>query len=223
MKTIYDIFRKSPFSSLNEHIKKVESCVNNTEPLIDSFINGNFEKIEFICKDISNLEKEADLIKNELRENLPKSVFMPVSREDFLKLLHRQDDIADYCEELAIILSVRKTQLLSSLKENFIDYYHQAKNTATLQIKISKSLHDLMETSFSGPKAEEIMEMINQVGQLERETDEKKNNLLKALFAIESETDPVSVVLLLKIIDLISGLAESSESASNALRLMVSK
>jgi uncharacterized protein len=223
MKSIYDIFRKSPFSALKEHILKVEECVDEVKPLIDHFINGNFEEVSKAGKKISTLEHEADIVKNAVRENLPNSVFMPVSREDFLKLIHRQDNIADYCEDIAILLSMRNTKVIEPIKEDIKDFVDQVIETARVMIKISKNFNDLMETSFSGPKANEILTMIEDVGHLEWKSDTKKYKLVKKMFEHEQESDPVSIVLFLKIFDVISGIADSAETASNALRLMVSK
>ncbi|RAP38214.1 TIGR00153 family protein [Candidatus Marinamargulisbacteria bacterium SCGC AAA071-K20] len=223
MKTIYDIFNKSPFSSLNEHGLKVEECINEVKPLVENFINGNFIEVGKAGKKISTLEHEADIIKNEVRENLPKSVFMPVSREDFLKLLHRQDNIADYCEDIAILLSMRNTVVIEPLKQDVLEFVDQVIETARMMMKITKSLHDLMETSFSGPKAKNVLTMIEDVGHLEWKSDTKKYKLVKKMFKYEDKIDPVSIVLFLKIFDVISGIADSSENASNALRLMVSK
>ena len=223
MKTIYEIFRRSPFKSLNEHILKIEECIEEVRPLTKSFINGEFEKVGKISKKISKLEHQADIIKNEIREHLPKSVFMPVSREDLLKLLHRQDNIADHCEDLGVLLSIRNTKVIDAIKEDIEDFIDQVLEAAKMMIKISKHLHDLMETSFSGPKAEETLTMIEDVNHLEWKSDTKKYKLVKKMFEHENEIDPVSCVLFLKIFDVISGIADSAENASDALRLMISK
>ena len=139
MKTIYGIFRRSPFKSLNEHILKID------------------------------------------------------------------------------------TNVIDAIKEDIEDFIDQVLEAAKMMIKISKHLHDLMETSFSGPKAEETLTMIEDVNHLEWKSDTKKYKLVKKMFEHENEIDPVSCVLFLKIFDVISGIADSAENASDALRLMISK
>lgn len=148
---------------------------------------------------------------------------MPVSREDLLKLLHRQDNIADYCEDLAILLSIRKTPILEELKEDITSFYKQVILTAQQCVETSQKMHELMESSFSGPNVKTILEKIELVGQMEWKSDKKKFKLVKKMFDYEEKIDPVTIVLLLKIFDVISGIADSAENTCNALRLMISK
>ena len=50
--------------------------------------------MEDLARQISKQEHEADIIKNEIRNHLPKSIFLPVSRSDTLSFLKEQDAIA---------------------------------------------------------------------------------------------------------------------------------
>ncbi len=160
MKNIKDIFKKSPFGLLTLHIEKVNECILLTKPIILKFIEGDHDAVNEMFENVTKKEHEADLIKDDIREHLPKSIFMPVSREDVLKLLHRQDTIADYCEDIAILLSVRKTMVIDELKDDFIDFVDQAISAAEVTVELVKQMHDLMESSFSGPSAEDVLAQI---------------------------------------------------------------
>tara|TARA_Y200000002_G_scaffold258407_1_gene214285 strand:+ start:79 stop:750 length:672 start_codon:yes stop_codon:yes gene_type:complete len=223
MKNIKDIFKKSPFGLLTLHITKVDECIKITRPVIEKFIAGDFKAVDDMFTDVTKKEHEADLIKDDIREHLPKSIFMPVSREDVLKLLHRQDSIADYCEDIAILLSVRNTVVIDELKEDFLDFAEQALSTAEVTVELVKKMHDLMESSFSGPSASDVLSQIENIGYLEWKSDKKKYKLVKKMFSLDKKIDPVSQVLFLKIFDVISGVADSAENTANALRLMISK
>lgn len=223
MKNIKDIFKKSPFGLLTVHIEKVSECIELTHPLINNFIEGNFEAVEKTFSDITKKEHEADLVKDDIREHLPKSIFMPVSREDLLKLLQRQDSIADCCEDIAILLSVRNTVVIDELKEDFAEFVEQAISAANATVELVKQMHELMESSFSGPSAEDVLTKIEKISYLEWKSDKKKYKLVKKMFTLDSKIDPVSQVLFLKIFDVISGIADSAENTANALRLMISK
>ena len=223
MSTISNIFTKSPFKLLNEHMQKVSKCIEQVEPLINHFIQGEFEAVKKLGKEISKKEHEADIIKDEIREHLPKSILMPVSREDVLKLLHRKDNIADFCEDLSVLLSVRNTKVIQEIRTDFEEFVKLVVETVNETIQLTQKIHELMETSFSGPSAERVLTMIENVGQMEWRSDKKKFELVQNMFSHEDKIDPVSLVLFLKIFDVISGMADSAENAANALRLMVSK
>jgi len=78
------IFGRSPVSPLQEHMAKVYACVSELVPLFNAVINEDWNAVKHCQQLISNLEKEADVLKKKLRLNLPKGLFMPVSRNDLL-------------------------------------------------------------------------------------------------------------------------------------------
>lgn len=223
MKDLIDIFSKSPFGLLEEHMAVVSECIHLVDPLIIDFTNGNFEGCEHKHNEISKKEHSADIIKNQIREHLPKSIFMPVSREDVLKLLERQDNIADCCEDVAILMTLRNTPVIEELREDIIHFSKKATDTARSVMNVTQKIRQLMESTFSGPRAEEVLTAIENIGQMEWETDTLKYKLVKKMFAFEDKIDSVSQVMFLKIFDVISGIADSAENTSNAIRLMISK
>ena len=84
MSTIQKLFGKSPFNAFYEHMCISKSCAEKVIPLVEAFIAGDKNKYIDISREIVDLETKADYIKNELRDNLPRSLFMPVNRHDLL-------------------------------------------------------------------------------------------------------------------------------------------
>ena len=52
-----------------------------------------------------------DKIKDDIRQHLPKSIFLPVDKRDFMHLLSAQDDIADAVEDLAVLVRIKKVNV----------------------------------------------------------------------------------------------------------------
>ena len=223
MKEIYNIFTKSPFAQLSEHMDYVHQCVEQIQPLMDLFVNGEVDQMSAAVASIQTAENLADTVKSKIREHLPKSIFMPVSREDVLKLLHRQDNIADHCQDLSILISVRSTPVLDELKPDILSFTQKSLEATQKVKELSERTQALMETSFSGPQAEQVLALIEEIGDIETQTDRIKYDLVKKMFELESKIDPVSVVLFLKIFDAISHIADSAENVANTYRLMISK
>ena len=73
MLTIAKLFGKSPFSPLQSNMKKVGSCIKKLTEIFQEIENQNFEKIEALVAELSKLEHEADLTKNDIRNHLPRS------------------------------------------------------------------------------------------------------------------------------------------------------
>ena len=81
------IFGSSPVSPLQKHMSKVFACASELIPLFNAVINEDWAEVARLQAIISDLEKQADVLKKELRLNLPKGLFMPVSRQDLLEVL----------------------------------------------------------------------------------------------------------------------------------------
>ena len=223
MKEIYQIFTESPFKYLKEHMDQVKLCIQELLPMTEAFVEGSFDEIKEYADRIHKAENQADLVKHRIREHLPKNIFMPVAREDVLKLLHRQDNLADSAQDLAFLISVRNTAIISELKEDIISFVKSNVLPANRVIELTENMQNLMETSFSGPKAKAVLELIETICKLESESDAAKFRLMQKVFELESMMDPICVVLLLKILDCMSSVADSAQKVANTYRLMVSK
>jgi uncharacterized protein Yka (UPF0111/DUF47 family) len=98
------MFGQSPFKPLQEHMRVVLDCANQVPGLFEAVHDDDKDLVEEIREQIYAFENEADGIKNELREHLPKSMFMPVDRRDLLEILDLQDSIADTAQDIAMEL-----------------------------------------------------------------------------------------------------------------------
>jgi len=78
MSIIQEMFGRSPFGALIQHTKKVHECVKQVKPLLEACIRQDYAGVRQLQDAVSKLEYEADQIKNEIREHLPRRYFLPV-------------------------------------------------------------------------------------------------------------------------------------------------
>ena len=72
MALISEMFGRSPVSQLVEHARKVHECVELVKPLMEALIAEDYERIRYLQDKVSKIEYEADLLKHEIRGNLPR-------------------------------------------------------------------------------------------------------------------------------------------------------
>src|SRR3984957_18722234 len=116
MLNIARLFGKSPFAPLQSHMKKVSICIERLSDIFNALSKTDMDKIEKLATDLSRMEHEADLTKNDIRNHLPKSLFLPIDRAHFLEILAVQDSLADKAEDVGILLTLRPL-------EDFRDFY----------------------------------------------------------------------------------------------------
>jgi uncharacterized protein len=217
------LFGRSPFGPLAQHAAEVRATVDLVQPLLDAFAAGDAAQTRELHEQISRLERQADETKANIREHLPKSLLMPVDRGDVLRLLKEQDRIADRAEDVAVLLTMRSTPLPAALHEPLRSLAEACVEAAAAWCSAAADLPTLEEASFAGPEVERMMEEIRQISHLEWRADRAQADAGSVLFAHETEIDPVSVILWLRIFRTLSSMADHAENSADLLRVMLAK
>lgn len=223
MRSIFGIFGKSPFGPLTKHSERVHETVLMIAPLMEAFMAGDWERTEQIYEQISKLEHKADVVKDGIRDNLPRSLLLPVDRGDLLKFLREQDAIADRAEDLAVLITMRRTPTPAAMHEAVRTFVDRVVRSSETWFSIAMELPVLQEASFSGPEAEKVHRLIEQVGREEWEADKAQAAVSKQLFEHEEEIGAVSVVMWMRILATIGLIANHAENTADLLRLMMTR
>ncbi len=223
MRTIFQLFGKSPFGPLVEHTRRVHSTVELISPLFEAFLAEDWQRSRELYEQISKLEHKADLTKNEIRDTLPKSIFLPVDRGDMLRYLKEQDAIADAAEDVAVIVTMRHTPCPDALKPEVMHLVDQVIKTSELLLDAGLELQRLFESSFGGPEVVKVLDMVSEVNDQEWEADKVQGSLSRALLEREEELGAVSILLWMRIIEVLGQVANHAENTGDLLRMMLAR
>ena len=223
MRTILSMFAKSPFKPLVSHIDKVNECVSQIVPLFEAYKSGDYIKVEKISQQIEKAEHKADKIKDNIRQHLPQSIFLPVDKRDFMHLLSAQDDIADAVEDLTVIMRLKNIEIPEELLEPLMDLVQHVVDIANAACSMIRELEDLLESSFGGAEAEKIEKMAQELGTSEWEADKKQFLIAKKLFSMDDKLNAAELFLLNELIKNLGGVADQSEKIGKTLRMFLSR
>lgn len=218
-----NLFGKSPFSALQGHMRVVLECVHQMPPLFEALAKGDHEEVVAVKDIIFEKEAAADTIKNEMRNRLPKSLFMPVDRRDLLEVLQMQDSIADTAQDIAGLLVERPMELPDFMQEPMLALTQRCVDVCEMSAKIIEELDELLAMGFRGKEATRVEEMVSALNKLEDETDELGIELSRRLFQHEDEIKPVSVMMWYQLIQWVGDLADYAEKVGDRLRLMIAR
>ncbi len=221
MTLIGKMFGRTPFGPLVEHAKKVHECVKLVKPVLEALLKEDFEEVHALQDRISKLEYEADLIKHQIREELPRRYFLPVPKEDLGRFLHCQDKIADSVEDFAVILILRKTRIHRDLVEELRAFVDQVLQVAGNLTGATEELQNLAETSFGGAEAKTVLERIDDLGEGEWKADRMERKLSQHIYRLEEEIDPVTILFYEKMLQALSSIANAAENTGELLRQMI--
>lgn len=216
------IFGKSPVGPIQEHM---DTCYRSVKELVAFFscvVADDWQGAEKSREQIVALENEADELKKQIRAELPKSLFMPVPREDLLELLLVQDRIANRARDVSGIVLGRRMQIPRAVQERFLAFVSRNADAAKQARKSIRELDELYETGFRGAEAALVEGLVEGLDQIENDTDALQVTLRAALFAIEKDLPPVDVMFLYRIIELTGDIADMAERIGRRLELLLS-
>lgn len=217
--TIINLFGRSPFAPLQSHMENVSASVHALPELFDSLEKQDSESIERIAQKIAEFEHQADLTKNDIRNHLPKGLFLPIDRGNLLDILAIQDRIADAAEDIAVLTTLKSLSISKSFRNDFFEFLHKNIEAFDEAHRIIKEINELLESSFGGIEAQKVRSMVNNVAFKEHEADLIQRKLLKNFFASEDNMSYGTFSLWQKIFEATASLSNLSENLANRVRM----
>ncbi len=217
------IFSRSPFTAMQEHMEIVDQCVHQLTPFFKAALKQDQAEVKAVYKQIGKLENKADALKKKLRLQMPKSLFMPVARRDLLELLLVQDKAANQAKDVSGLITGRKMEFPPALAERLPDYVKRCEDACAQAKKVINELDELVETGFAGREIKIVASIINELDDIEKDTDKMQIKIRAALMKIEKDLPPVDVIFYYKVIEGIGGVADIAQRIGSRVELLLAK
>ncbi len=220
---ILQMFARSPFKPMQEHIAKAQACAVQLLPFFEAVIANDWEAARKVQHTIAVLEGEADAMKKDVRQHLPNSVFLPVPRTDLLELLRMQDKIANRSKDISGIMLGREMPIPTEIQGTMMDFVRSALATSEQALQSLNELDELVGTGFRGREVDVVERMLIELDELEHKNDELERQIRSQLFAIEKQLHPIDAIFLYKVITWIGDLADRAQQVGSRLQLLLAR
>jgi len=219
---ISKIFGASPVGPIQDQMQTVYECAKELITFFEKVVEQDWDAADASRAKIVQLEQDADEIKKQIRAQLPKSLFMPVPREDLLELLLVQDNIANRVRDVSGLVLGRRMAIPDDIRDDFLAFVVRNVDAAKKARKSIRELDELYETGFRGAEAELVESLVNELDEIENDTDRMQAQIRAKLFAIEQDLPPVNVMFLYRIIELTGEIGDMAERIGRRLELLLS-
>jgi len=223
MGSIFNMFGPSPIRPIEQHIRKAHQCAKQLYPFFEAVLKKDWETANNIKEKIVALEKEADLIKRDLRLHLPAGLFLPVSRTDLLELLSAQDKIANKAEDIAELITSRQMTIPEELKPVFMPFLNCCLDASKQACNAINELDELLETGFRGSEVKIVEEMILTLYDIEHDSDERLADIRHRIFELEKDLSAIEVIFLYKLVQWIGDLADHAQTVGGRLQILIAR
>ena len=218
--TFSDLISKSPFGPIQVHMQKSLECAEELLLFLEAAIQEDWEKATTSRKKISQLEKEADKLKAETRDLLPKGIFLFVPRGDLLDLIGLADEIPNTIKDISGLVYGRQMVIPSQISASFMEFASEAVQIVTTAALAIDQLSEVSRLAFVSRASGELDKIISNLDSLEEESDRSEVTVRLQLFNIEKDFPPIDVIFLYDVINKIGELADRAEQVGHRLTLI---
>ena len=215
------LFYESPFKKLKDHADKVKECAWMFKRAVECYVEQDCEEFDKLTEDVAKLESQADWLKRNLRNHLPRGLLMPVDKFVLIDCLREQDHVLDNVEEALYWLSFRPE---GGIAEELVgDFLH----LVDAVIPSIEKLPDMAEQAIvyfknsTEENREKLKGIIRDIHQAEKEADHLELELKKQAFAVLK--DPVEIFHVVRLVEIVANIADDAQNASDRMRTMIAR
>ena len=223
MGNLFNMFGPSPIRPIEQHMYQVYQCAKQLIPFFDAVLLQDWDTARTIQASIVALEKEADVIKRDLRLHLPTGLFLPVGRTDVLELLSVQDRIANKAEDIAGLMIGRQMLIPDALSGLLMPLLTRSLDAAKQACKAINELDQLLESGFRGSEVNIVEDMIVTLDEIEHDSDRKLSDMRHRIFEIEGDLPALEVMFLYKLVQWIGDLADLAQTVGGRLQILIAR
>ena len=217
------LLSRDPFASLDEMMGAVNDCCAFLPPMFAALAAGDQAQVITLAKGASTAEAAADDVKDRLRDQLPRSLFLPVDRRDVLGLISQMDAVADSAEDVGVVLTLRTFTVPRGLAEPLLQLVEAVMATVSRASAVIALLPDLVAAGFSGRAAQQARDAISAVSQAEHAADKRQDQAAKLLFTLEDQISAVSLFMWTKVLQILGSIANHAENVGDRVRLFLAR
>ena len=217
---ISSLFYKSPFEDLQKHADKVKECTQLFREAAVCHIGKEYERFDLLTDQVARLESQADDIKRNIRNHLPRGILMPVDKFQFFDYLREQDKVMDEVEEALFWLSYRPGGIPAELAADIHDLV-EAVIPPIEKLPVLVTLATEYFKSKSTEQRNKMKSLIRDIRQHEREADHLERELKFKIFT--TIKDALVVYHLVRLVEHIGAIADHAQNASDRMRAMIAE
>lgn len=195
-----------------KHTEIIRETVDKLENAFAAYVRGDFAAKNAAIKEVITAERQADLIRRNLLDQLSEGILLPPDREDLIHFVKRMDSIADHANASARLFEFLDKTLPNGIP---VKLYEFAK-TALLAVNKLREAIELMSKD-----KKTVLATCTEVELLEEQGDEQKKELTGII--LKSNLDAGTLVLVHDLIDAVEETIDRAEDCADLVRIFAVK
>jgi len=211
---------RSPLDGLLRHYQQIAKGMELIQGSLECYIEGG------TCRDfydlrteVDKVEDKADEIKRNIRNHLPRGLFMAVDKTLFFNCTRSQDNILDAGQEALNWLGMRTVHIPSEYRKGVLDFLDAVLAAVALLEPALESTIELVHGT--ALDRQNVKEKIRAVRDGHRKAWKLRADLDSAIY--NSEMDFKDIYQLLHFVDRLYSMSHNAEGCADILRAMIAR
>jgi len=217
---ISDVISNSPLALLERHAGVCVDCVERLPLYFVEAPANRWGRASDVREEICRFEGLADELKQDVRSNLPRGLWMSVSRADLLELVRVQDKMANGVKEVSGISLGRQLGFPAAMTSEVADFIDVVVQVSRVVVKIIGATRELSRSAFGTRQTNVILDFVSQVEADERRSDEMQATLRARLREYEAELSAVDAIFLYQLLAAIGDIADNAEKVAHRAQII---
>jgi predicted phosphate transport protein (TIGR00153 family) len=197
---------------VQHHLALTTGIVEDLEKAIHAAVGADTKEMRRCIDRVAFSEKEADLLRRKVMDEISTGELSPIDREDLMELVKRVDMVADWNRESSRILGAIPMEYVpSTIKTEFSE---MVKGVKECVISLQKCVNKMMTRS------EDALQAADEVEREEEKVDDLHE---KARFLLGKEDSPKAgvAILISQLFEAIEMIADSCENVCDQVRVIM--
>lgn len=216
MSELIDWFKKrretKALATVQRHLALTTGIVEDLEKAISAAIREDGRDMQRCIKRVASGEKEADVLRRKVMDDISKGELSPIDRVDLMDLVKRVDMVADWSRESTRVLgAIPMNQVPIAIKDEFMEMVKSVRECAV-------SLQGCVDKMMTKP--EEALQAADAVEREEERIDDIHEKARMLLGKTDLKNAGVAV-LIGQLFEAIEMIADSCEDACDQVRIIM--
>lgn len=212
---------RSPMDGLLEHYGQIEAAMVLIQESLLCYIGGGPSCKDFLAlkEELDNHEETADKIKRNIRNHLPRGLFMAVNKTLFINYTRSQDNILDAAQDALDWLNIHEVKLAEPFRGSGLSLVEEAVRTVELLKPALEGTIKLVHTDIMDRQA--VKETYRAVRTQHKVVRRIKSQIFRELF--NQDRDFKSIFQLLHFFEHMHEMSHNAENCADMLRAMIAR
>lgn len=200
-----------------KHAQKVQECVKELNYGLKLLLKEREEeKSHKIFQNVDNLEKEADILRRMIQQEVSRGELNPSVRQNLSHLIKRMDDVANCCTGVARrIVTIPFIFWEQSSNQTINIILEIMEITVECSVFLDKILIDLLKVG------EHVKEYSNQINQKEHAVDLLNIKLRKSVQETDYNVNFFTIFTVGNVFDILEGISDSIEGVADYIMVLL--